>query len=250
MRICFFLLTFVFYYSYAQAMDPIYDISFGIHYQSLKVHQGVIFYRDFQLNPDLNFKIINDHWEFVGDSLNYSRYLINDKIKYRSKLVEITDRPYFPQNKNIYSRSPHRNDSTEWINRLEFNFLGYSNHYIGQLAFEFGHDLFTHHGDYFDLETKIKLFKYKFLEPDLFASLGFGDLKNNQYYYGKNANRFGTNNFEIGLNILVPEEVDRYYSVAQIHYFEVLNQTNKNADFSKNNNHGFQITFTMVKNVY
>lgn len=250
MRFFSFIITLLVFCTNSRAIDPIYEISFGIHYQSLKEHQGVIFYRDFQLDPDLNFKIFNDNFEFVGDSLNYSRFLVSDKVKLRSKIVEISDRPFFPNNKSISSAGAHRKNSLEWVNRIELNYPNYSTTYLGQIAFEIDHDLFTHHGYYFLFESKIKLFKYQMIEPDFFMSMGLGDLKNNTYYFGPSAKDMSINNFEIGINILVPEEVDRYYSLAQIHYFEVINDKNKNAEYAKKNNHGLQLTFTIVKNIY
>lgn len=249
MNIYFTLLISLLFCTFVHAKNPIYDISFGINYQSLKVHQGVILYNDFQINPDLNFKIINDHWEFVGDSINFSHYIIEDKLKYRSKIWIISDHPFFPKKQSTNSITFHRKESTEWVNRIEYNFNSYSTHYIAQICFEFAHDLFVHHGNYFDLETKIKLFKYKSIEPNLYTLIGWGDYKNNSYYYGENAKGFGENNFELGLNFLLPEEIDRYYSVFQIHYFEITDSKNKNANYARNNNHGIQLSLTIVKNI-
>ena len=151
---------------------------------------------------------------------------------------------------NLKKNSPHRKTSYEWSNRIELYLPSYHQKYLGELDFEYGHDLFTHHGNYFAIESKIKLFTINAFEPNLFLSLGSGDKNNNHYYYGTESKSFGLTNFSTGINVLVPEFIDRYYCMTKLNYFTVVGEQNRNATFAKNNGHGFLFTFTMTKSIY
>ena len=228
----------------------IHDVDLGLQYSSLKEAKSVIFYKDFQIDPVLTFQFINDHFEFLGDNISYKQFIHNDNLMIRTRLLDISDQPLFPAHSSLKKNSPHRKSSYEWSNRIEYYFSNYHTDYYAEFDFEYGHDLFTHHGNYFALESKMKLFKINVFEPDLFFSLGSGDKKNNNYYYGSDSKNLSLTNFSTGINLLVPEFVDRYYCMTKLNYFTVVGRQNQNAIYAKNNNHGFLFTLTMTKTIY
>ena len=228
----------------------IHDVDLGLQYSSLTEGKSVIFYKDFQIDPVLTFQFINQHFEFLGDNISYKQFIHNDNLMIRTRLVDISDQPLFPAHSSLKKNSPHRKSSYEWSNRIEYYLTSYHTHYLAEFDFEYGHDLFTHHGNYFALESKIKLFSVNVFEPNLFVSLGSGDKKNNNYYYGEGSKNLSLTNFSTGINLLVPEFVDRYYCMTKVNYFTVIGHENQNAAYAKNNNHGFLFTLTMTKTIY
>ena len=193
------------------------DLSLGIHYASLKENRGVVSYDDFQIDPVITFEFLNPD--------------------------------FFPNKHNIGNSFHHRQTSYEWSHRFEYYFNSYNEKYWAEIDLEYDKDTITHHGNYFTLESKLKLFTYKVFEPNLFLGLGLGDKKNNNYYYGPDSTNFGLSDFRAGINLLIPKYVDRFYSVADIHYFSVLNDQNKNAVYAKTKHNGIICTISLTQDL-
>jgi hypothetical protein len=217
------------------ASKIISDVNIGLFFSSLSQRRGVIFYRDFQIDPVITFNIINEDWKFDGDSIAYKKCLQNNNICYRGRVQNLPAQPIFPNKKSIF----YRKDSTEFSSRIEYTLLSNNGSYMGELSLELDKDLYTHHGEYVEFGTKLKLFSYKYLEPNLLGTIGYGSSENNIYYYGKTANQAAFNNISLGLVVLVPKIEDRFYPVMKIIYFNVLQDNNKNAEYAINNNHGW-----------
>ena len=225
------------------------DLSLGIHYASLKENRGVVSYDDFQIDPVITFEFLNPDFEFEGDSISYKKFIKPDNILYRTRIVYINDLPFFPNKHNIGNSFHHRQTSYEWSHRFEYYFNSYNEKYWAEIDLEYDKDTITHHGNYFTLESKLKLFTYKVFEPNLFLGLGLGDKKNNNYYYGPDSTNFGLSDFRAGINLLIPKYVDRFYSVADIHYFSVLNDQNKNAVYAKTKHNGIICTISLTQDL-
>jgi hypothetical protein len=160
-------------------------------------------------------------------------------------LVSISDRPLFPAHESIWNGSPDRPDTYEWNTRAEVFLPGYDDHYAGELDFGYAKDISQTHGNYFDLQSKVKLFQFRIpkvqtkIEPNFYASIGWGDAHHNQYFYGPSADQGGFNNLSYGLWFAFPEEADRFYPIIQMTHFEVLGSKNKSAEFSVGRNEGW-----------
>ena len=163
--------------------------------------------------------------------------------------MAINDQPFIITNKAIRQRYFHRDISYELSNRLEYYFPSNLNNFIGEIDLEYDHDTITHYGNYIAVDTKLKLFKYKFLEPNMYISLGAGDNKHNNYYYGPASNNFGLSTFAAGIKLLAPEYLDRFFAVADIHYFKVLGHENKEALYAKNNISGMAIIISYTQSI-
>jgi len=240
-------------FSFAAA-DPHHEgilssVNLGIRYSSVLENRGVIFYRDFQIDPVLGIFLFDDRLEFLGDSIGYRDFVYQDRVRLRSRLVSISDKPLFPATSSIQNGSPDRPDTHEWNTRAEIFIPGYNDHYAAELDLGYAKDIDQHHGNYFDFQAKIKLFQYRvpqlnaLIEPNFFTGVGWGDEHHNQYFYGPSAVESGFNNLSYGLWFAFPEAADRYYPIIQITHFEVLGRQNKSAEFSTGRNEGWLFSF-------
>lgn len=224
------------------------SINLGARYSSILQNRGVIQYRDFQLDPVVAFFFFDDKLEFLGDSIGYRDFIFNDQIRLRSRIVSISANPLFPNYESSHAATPERPDTYEWSNRLEIFLPGYSDRYMAEIDLGIAKDLSAHHGTYFDLQAKYKLFDFQALptkikiEPNLFAAAGWGDLDHNRYFYGPTADAEGLNNFSYGLWFAFPDEADRFYPIIQVTHFETLG-TNRMAQYAQNNSDGWLVSF-------
>lgn len=224
------------------------SLNLGFRYSSILQNRGLVLYRDFQIDPTIAIFFFDDRLEFVGDSIGYRDFIYEDRIRLRTRIVSITDKPLFPSYESLRAGRPTRSDSYEWSNRAELFLPGYNDRYWGELDIGFAKDLSTHHGTYIDLQAKLKLFDFRVpglktkVEPNFSTSVGWGDSAHNQYLYGPSANEGSLNNFSAGLWLAFPEEADRFYPVIQLTHFEVLGQ-NRNAEFATGNNEGWLFSF-------
>jgi hypothetical protein len=227
------------------------SINLGVRYSSILKKRGVVEYRGFQLDPVLAVFLLDDKIEFLGDSIGYRDFVANDWLRLRTRFVSISDKPLFPVYESAKIVSSNRTDTYEWSNRAEIFLPGYNDDYNSEIDFEVAKDLSTHHGTYLELTGKVKLFEGRLpkfdvkVEPNFFASVGWGDLSHNQYFYGSGA-ADGFNNLSYGLWIALPEEADRFYPIVQLTRFQVLGN-NRNATLAVANNEGwlFSVIATM-----
>ena len=212
------------------------SLNLGIRFSSILEKRGVIFYRDFQIDPVLGLFFFDDRVEFLGDSLGFRDWVVKDLLRLRTRFVSITDQPLFPSHDSIRSSSPSRSDTYEWANSAEFFFPGYNQNPQGELDIGFAKDISAHHGHYLDLQGKLKIFESRLplsetkIEPNLYASVGVGDLLHNQYFYGPSSDA-GFDNISYGFWIAFPKEADRFYPIIQLVHFETIGSS-RNAEFA------------------
>ena len=217
----------------------------GFRYSSLLMKKGVIFYRDFQVDPVITVFFLDDKLEFLGDSISYRDFIYADQIRFRTKLSSINDSPLIPAHKSIKNNYPNRDDTTEWTNTLEFFIPGYGDQYLAEIDLNYSIDLSEHEGHSWEIATKVKLFDFKMknttLEPNLYLTYCGGDSKHNEYFYGT-SNKSGATNMSAGFWLNLPEKVDRYYPTVQLVYFTALDDF-KNGTFSQGRSEGVLFSF-------
>ena len=251
---------FILYFSITSQADPkmgsgnsnkygiLSSINIGIRYLSLLENRGVILYRDFQIDPVVGVFMFNDRLELFGDSFGYRDFIYEDKIRFRTRLLSITDKPLFPSHDSIKSGLTERPDSFEWSNQLEFFFPGYNNNYASEIDISINKDLKAHHGIYLNLQSKIKILSFHSTllnataEPNLLLSLGWGDSAHNKYFYGPSAESSSLNNASYGIWFAFPELSDRYYPIIQVRHFSTLG-TNSDGELAMGRNNGWLISF-------
>lgn len=225
-------------------------VKVGAKFYSLWESRGIVQYNDFQLLPVVAVFMFEDRVEFLTSSISYRDYIYEDKIRFRTRLQAISDNPLFPKHDSIKDIYPDREDTWEWVNRLEFFMPGYNENYISEIDFGIHKDLKAHNGLYAELIGKLKLFSFQntiiktsLVEPNLYLSLGYGDKRHNQYYYGA-VDSEGLNNLAYGLWFHFNDLADRNNPVITIKHFEVLGDKNKNGVLARNRNNGWAATFT------
>ena len=224
------------------------SLNLGIRYSSILVNRGLVLYRDFQIDPVIGVFLFDDKLEFLGDSIGYRDFLYGDQIRLRTRLVSITDKPFFPANNAIKETLINRQDSFEWSTQAEFFFPGYNANYFWEIDLIYAKDLVAHNGNYIEIQSKIKLFDFQLpvlntkIEPNLFSSVGWGDSAHNQYFYGPSIKSSGFNNVSYGFWFAFPEEADRFYPIVQIKHFETIGDY-RNSDFAKDKNEGWLFSF-------
>lgn len=220
----------------------------GARFSSIWESRGVINYNDFQLIPFVAVFAFEDRVEFLTSSISYRDYIYEDKIRFRTRLQAISDNPILPKHESIQEIYPDREDSFEWVNRLEFFIPGYSN-YLGEVDFAIHKDLKAHNGIYSELMGKVKLFTFlntfvrtSMVEPNFYVSLGYGDKRHNEYYYGA-IDSTGVNNLAYGLWFNFTDLADRNNPVLTIKHFEVLGDKNKNGALARDRDSGYSLMF-------
>lgn len=231
------------------------SLNLGFRYSSVLENRGAILYRDFQIDPIVAAFFLDDRLEFLGDSIGYRDFVLKDRIRLRTRLVSITDKPLFPAYDSIRLGRPSRADTYEWSNQIEIFLPGYNENYKAEIDLSFAKDLFVHYGNYLNLQTKFKLFEFRIpnakikVEPNFFSSIGWGDSAHNQYFYGPSANSAGLNNISYGFWFAFPEEADRFYPIIKFEHFQVLDEY-RNAEFSNNNSEGWLFSFIATYGVF
>jgi hypothetical protein len=205
-------------------------------------------YRDYQVDPVLGIFLLDDRVEFLGDSIGYRDFIAGDWLRFRSKLVSISDDPLFPSHASIRDGSPNREDTYEWSNSLELFLPSYGDGYISEIDFIYAKDILQHNGNYFEIQSKTKLGNFRvpgagtLVEPNLFLSAGWGDKAHNKYFYGSDINESGFTNVAAGLWFALPEEADRNYPIIQARWFETLGAF-KDGQYASGRNRGFLFSF-------
>lgn len=220
------------------------SINLGIRYSSVLENRGVIFYKDYQIDPVVAVFFLDDKVEFLGDSIGYRDFLVGKWLRYRTRLVSITDDPLFPDKESVKIGFPDRPDTYEWSHSLEFFLPEYNNNYRAEIDLTYSKDLYKTYGNYVELLAKVKLFEFRLpysgvkIEPNFFSLIGWGDKAHNQYFYGPSADQSGFNNFGYGLWMAFPEESDRFYPIIQLRRFQVLGD-NQRAEYAKDKSDGW-----------
>ena len=224
------------------------SLNLGIRYSSQYVNRGVVFYPGFQIDPVVAAFFFDDRLEFLGDSVGYRDFIAGNWLRLRSKLVSITDQPLFPSRDSLKSGYPHRPSTDEWSSSVEFFLPAYDQTYHAEIDLTYSKDISKHFGNYFELQSKVKLFDFTIpnfgikIEPNFLSTLGFGDAAHNVYFYGPSANASGFNHLDLGLWLAFPKEADRYYPIIQFKHFQTLGKF-KDAEYAFSKSEGWLLSF-------
>lgn len=240
--ICLILMTLSVTPSFAAVVD---QVSIGAGFASALEKRGVRSYEDFQIAPIVTAYFFDKKFEYLTDRLGYRQFLIEDKLRWRSSAIYISDDPLFPKRKSLQNFD--RESTFEWVNRLEYYLPSYSE-YGGEIDLELAKDVKEHSGIYADISVKFKLFEYRWniitrdnSEFNIFATLGWGNENHNQYFYGPGA-RAGITHLSTGFWVNFPERADRYTPIVMLKYYQVLDSQNKTQAYAKGNDQGILLT--------
>ncbi len=218
-------------------------INLGARFSSVLQHRGVVLYRDYQIDPVVSLFFFDESVAFFGSSMHYQQFILDDRIRFRTRLAAISDNPFFPNHETVSDGDPDRKTSYEWSNGFDFFFPGYNDEYIGELELSYAKDLNVHFGNYISAVGKLKLFEFTTLntrvEPNFVATTGWGDSSHNKYLYGPSDNESGITNVSYGVWLAFPDRADRYYPIVQLMHYEVVGSSHRQAEFARNRNEGY-----------
>lgn len=223
------------------------SLNLGIRYSSLLENRGIIFYRDFQIDPVLGLFFFDDRVEFLGDSIGYRDFIAGDWLRWRTRLVSLTDKPLFPAHDSIKAGAPQRSDTYEWENSLEIFFPGYNDRTFAEFDLRYSKELGDKYGHYAESQLKVKVTDFRVpgigvkIEPNVFGLIGAGDYQHNRHFYGPGAHD-GFSNIAYGLWLAFPEEADRYYPIVQIRRFETIGRARDGA-YAQGRDEGWLFSF-------
>lgn len=238
--------------SAATALPPVHlgifsSANLGFRYSSIYQKRGVVIYHDFQIDPVISLFFFDDQLAFLGDSLDYQKFILNDQIRFRTKISVIDDDPLFPHYESVGGGNANREITYEWSNGFDFYIPGYNDDFVADFEITWSKDLKAHGGNYFNLIGKAKLFDFNLftnkLEPNVVASVGYGDRLHNQFMYGPLADEAGLTDVNYGFWIAFPDLADRHYPIIQIVRFEVLGAKNREAQYAAGKNEGYLLSF-------
>lgn len=239
----------------AHHQGTISSFNIGARYSSLSQRRGVVFYRDFQIDPVLSASFFDDRLEFLGESLGYRDFIYSNIVRLRTQVLSVSDNPRFPSKAAYKSGMPDRPNTYEWSNSLEIFIPGYdfssSQNHIAEFDLKFAKDISQHHGHYFEILGKIKLWARhssllkQIIEPNFVFSVGVGDKAHNHYFYGRNDEAHGINNISYGFWLAFPDESDRYFPIVQLMRFSVTGD-HKNAEYAEGRNEGILFSFILA----
>lgn len=216
------LLTFL-----TQASD--FEFSLGAQSSSLLYKRGIITHKGFHLAPFISINVPKWNLLFAGSSL-YHKLEFTEKFHLRSQLHfnSTNDEPLFYVNEKEEDRI--RRDETNELNL----FFQYDFTKSSYARIQYSKDLKAHKGNYFEFEGRIDFFNNDkgFLNPGLFASIGHGDDKHNEYLYGLGANG-SVSNYEYGFSIVSPRAIESFWPTLKITRFHILGDENKKAAYVK-----------------
>ncbi len=223
------------------------SLNLGVRFSSIYQKRGVIIYRDFQIDPVISLFFFDDQLAFLGDSIDYQKFIFNDQIRFRTKISVIGDDPLFPDYESVRVGNVNRETTYEWSNGIDFYIPGYNSDYLGEFEFTWSKDLKAHSGNHLNLIGKAKLFDFDLLstklEPNLVASVGYADRAHNQYLYGPSANEIGFTDYTFGFWLALPGLADRHYPIVQLVRFGVLGEKNRQGDYATGKNEGYLLSF-------
>ncbi len=224
------------------------SINLGTRYSSVLTKRGATMYDYFQLDPVLGIFLFDDRFEFLGDSVGYRDFIYEKTIRARARIVAISDDPLFPKKVSRLGAPNSRQDTYEFAASLELFLPSYTSTYAAELDLNFSQDVATHHGQFFELVSKTRLFSYRepwaqtLLEPNAVISLGFGSKAHNQYMYGANSGSGGLSYVAAGLQLALPETADRFYPIVLLQFYSTSGSA-QNGSLVADKTSGFLLQF-------
>ncbi|MBC7742580.1 MAG: hypothetical protein H7061_10310 [Bdellovibrionaceae bacterium] len=218
-------------------------INVGARFSSVSQSRGVVLYRDYQIDPVISLFFFDEKIAFFGSSMHYQQFIVDDRVRFRTRLVSINDNPLFPNHESVSKGDPDRKSTYEWSNGVDLFFPGYNDDYQGEIELSLSKDLTLHGGNYVSLVGKVKLFEFTTLntrvEPNFVGTTGWGDRAHNEYLYGPSDREAGINNVSYGIWLAFPDRADRYYPIVQLMRYQVVGDSHRNAEYARDRNEGF-----------
>lgn len=224
-----FLSFFLFFTSNLMAQDFFntedFHFALGANYTSLSQKRGIITNKGYLVLPLYSINLFNPDLVLAGSSLYFKQKLSDSQaLRFRFQSNATGDHPLYYTTEKEEERI--RREKTS---ELSF-YYEISSEENSHLRIQYSKDLKAHKGAYVELYTHLSLFDLytknskRLAQLGIFASIGGGDKKHNQYLYGGNFDSFQESNYQIGIAILSPDVIDQFWPTLKITKFGLLGE--------------------------
>lgn len=222
----------------------------GINYSSLSQKRGIITNKGYLAAPLYSINLFNPDLVLAGSSLYFKQQIRETQaLRVRLQSNATGDQPLYYSTEKEEERV--RREKTS---ELSF-YYELSSKENSHLRIQFTKDLKAHKGTYIELFTHLALVDMyvskdskRLAQLGVFASIGGGDEKHNQYLYGGSFNSFQKTNYQIGIAVLSPDVIDQFWPSLKITKFGLLGDA-KNGTYV-NEAEGVNIELILAKKLF
>jgi len=194
--------------------------------------RGATLYSGIQISPIFYLGLFDEHVRWLGTNVSLVSSPIKEIFRVQTKVAYVRDQPLFVVASDSKNFRHNRPDTWEWTTTLQLRFPNFRKQTYA-LDLSYAKDIDAHRGDYLEISGRLTLAGliptdtgYAF-QPQLFASLGFGGSRHNEYQYGSGAVGTDPNNLRIGLYIISTARVDSDFPLVSFYYYRVLGSNNR-----------------------
>jgi hypothetical protein len=208
----------------------VFSVALGAKLANDVVRRGARLYDGVQASPLLYLGLFDERVQFFLTSLELNDFVVADRIRARTKVSAVSDRPFLETSGPLTIRNA-RQTSWEWTSRIETFFPSFQETW-GQIDLAYAKDLKAHGGHALELTGRLTLARLKFekekplFQPQAFFTVGWGDERHNEYLYGATRGG-GINHVAYGLMLLMPSRIDPHFPVVQLYRYDVVGGANR-----------------------
>lgn len=206
-----------------------FSLALGAQGSSLLYKRGIVTYSGYQIIPIYSLNLFNENLLLAGSGLYY-KLQASEKSHFWFRLNgnSTPDRP-------LYSTVDNQDERVERKETSEFDiFYQYEFERSSYLRFNYSKDLKAHKGNYYEFKFRYNIVDISnkgLFEIGTFVSLGYGDQRHNEYFYGNGASKSSLNNAEYGISVTSSKAIDNFWPTLKLTRFEILGDENQNASF-------------------
>lgn len=234
----------------ASAYDgKVVALALGAKFASGVLLRGARAYDGVQAAPLVYLGLFDERIQIFGTSLEFQSFLMEDKLRARTKIALFSDDPFLKLDGPVDIRSS-RPSSLEWMSRLEWFLPSFKTPRF-QLDLAYAHEFKEHKGNYLEATGKLTVARLfpedgkPLVEPQIFGTIGYGDANHNSFWYAAGVGS-GFTHVEYGLSIVAPARIDRHFPVFRVFRYELLGQRPIGPGSLVQQRSGFQVEATFA----
>lgn len=230
------------------ATDAWITIAAGAKFRSNLQQRGATLYDSWQLTPVIYFGFFENRLQFLLNSLEYADWVYARTLRARGKIASVSDEPAYETGAEAKGLRNSRPSSWEATGTLEFFVAD-----AGQIDFKMQKDLKSHSGFSAEIMPRVNLplggsveNGRRLLQPQIFASLLWGDSRHNDYWYGTGPGHSGLSAWSAGLLITSPARIDPAYPILQLQYYELIGDSIRDGRLVTDKTSGVHLNLTIA----
>lgn len=232
-----------------------FEWTLALRADSVLTDRGATLYRGYQVTPILFLGFFQNRVQIVNASIEYNDFLTKDMIRGRSKIHLVRDDPLYRTHGESRGLRNSRDSTLEWVNALEFFVPDYFDN-IFSAKLSYAQDFDEHKGAYLQFRPQLTLASLwverglAWIEPQLFFSIGYGNNRHNQFWYGTTAaGASAITDISYGISVLSPLKFDRYFATFEWMRYRVVNGFLAQGALLENQRQGFRASLQIGLNI-